>query len=338
MPPLLVPDILQTVMPTTGVIYGLGTFDGVHRGHLHLIDEVLRLREATGLPAWILVLYRDPANPLFAGQQVITTQLERDCLFSGTALDGAGTLRLTSDVTQMSHEAFVQEVLLGPLQARHLVVGWDFHYGHARVGNVTLLQEQLQEQAGRCALTVLNPVMDGSEPIKSTTIRSWIQQGDFARANAWLTRPYFIRGQVVRGRQLGRQIGFPTANLELPTEKLLPAPGVYCTLAEIAGGRFWAATNVGRRPTVENGSPQLVVEAHLLDFAGDLYFQPIRLHFLEQLRPEHRFASLDLLRAQIAKDVAEVRQFAKHRPAEAEVLAPVLPDYFATLPAAASEN
>lgn len=338
MPPLLVPDILQTVMPTTGVIYGLGTFDGVHRGHLHLIDEVLRLREATGLAAWILVLYRDPANPLFAGQQVITTQLERDCLFSGTALDGVGTLRLTSDVTEMSHEAFVQDVLLGPLQARHLVVGWDFHYGHARVGNVTLLQEQLHQLAGRCELTVLNPIMDGSEPIKSTTIRFWIQQGHIARANAWLTRPYFIKGQVGMGRQLGRQIGFPTANLDLPKEKLLPAPGVYCTIAETRGGRFWAATNVGRRPTVENGSPQLVVEAHLLDFAGDLYNQPIRLHFMEQLRPEHRFASLDLLRAQIAKDVAEVRQFAQNRPAEAEVLAPVLPDLFATLPAAASES
>ncbi|MCG3151275.1 MAG: Riboflavin biosynthesis protein RibF [bacterium] len=338
MPPLLAPDILQTVMPPSGVIYGLGTFDGVHRGHLHLIDEVLRLREATGLPAWILVLYRDPANPLFAGQQVITTQLERDCLFSGTALDGAGTLRLTSDVTQMSHEAFVQEVLLGPLQARHLVVGWDFHYGHARVGNVTLLQEQLQQLAGRCELTVLNPVMDGSEPIKSTTIRSWIQGGDIARANAWLTRPYFMRGQVVTGRQVGREIGFPTANLGLPKEKLLPAPGVYCTIAETRGGRYWAATNVGRRPTVESESPQLVVEAHLLDFTGDLYGHPIRLHFVQQLRSEQHFASLELLRAQIARDVAQVRHITMHRPAESEVLAPVLPNLFATLPTTASES
>lgn len=306
----LPPDILRAEVPSEGAIYGLGTFDGVHKGHLHLIDRVLAVKAVLGCPAWILVLYRDPANPLFAGQQVITTRAERGLLFQDTALDGASTLNLTSDVTSMTHEVFVREVLLRHLRARHLVVGWDFHYGHARVGNVSLLQAQLAASGSGCGLTMLDPVLDGDEPIKSTTIREWLLAGEIRRANRWLTRPFFALGNVVEGRRMGRELGFPTANLALPPEKLRPAPGVYVTVADTPTARCWAATNVGIRPTFSEAS-ELTVESHLIGYEGDLYGQPLMLHFIERLRPELRFDSPGSLKAQIAADVAAIVAYAE---------------------------
>ncbi|MEO7995133.1 MAG: riboflavin biosynthesis protein RibF, partial [bacterium] len=251
--------------------------------------------------------------PLFAGQQVITTRPERDLIFAETGLDGAGTLDLVPSVTSLGHEVFVREVLLERLRARHLVVGWDFHYGHARVGNVSLLREQLETvPPPGCPVTMLDPVMEDSEPIKSTTIRRWLTSGELDKANAWLTRPYFCMGTVIEGRREGRQLGFPTANLALPPEKLRPAYGVYVTRAEVGGERYWAATNVGLRPTMtSDGLP--TVEAHLLDFTGDLYGREITLHFLAYLRREERFPSLDALKQQIGRDVESVRAYAARK-------------------------
>ena len=147
-----------------------------------MFDLVGEIRGETKLPAWALVLYRDPANPLFANRDLITTNEERDVILAETALDGAGTLALTSAVTDMGHAQFVEEILVRRLKARHLVVGWDFHYGHARVGNVTLLQEQLGKVDPSIKVTVVPPVMDGTEPIKSTTIRHFLTIGELARA------------------------------------------------------------------------------------------------------------------------------------------------------------
>ena len=309
---VLVPDLLAAPAPHDGAVYGVGTFDGVHRGHLHLIDTVIRIANDLGLPAWVLVLYRDPTNPLFFGRQVITTLLERNVLFSETKIAGACTLSLVPSLTNLSHESFVRDILLDRLAARHLVVGWDFHYGHSRVGNVTLLEHQLQHASQRCGLTILDPVMDGNEPIKSTTIREWLTTGALDKANAWLTRPYFAMGTVVEGRRQGQTLGFPTANLALPDDKLRPAHGVYITRAEVAsraGEQFWAATNVGQRPTI-GGDQQVTVEAHLLDFTGNLYGEEMTLHFLHFLRPEGRFPDLATLSAQIGRDVAAVREYA----------------------------
>lgn len=309
------PDtILRIDSHPQGAIYGLGTFDGVHRGHAYLIDRVLALGAELQLPACVLVLYRDPANPLFSGQQVITTEAERALIFRGTSLACSGILRLTTEVTGMAHDAFVRDVLLGQLVARHLVVGWDFHYGHARVGNVALLRDQLAREGAQCGVTVLDPVMDGAEPIKSTTIREWLNQGELERANDWLTVPYFIVGTVVEGQQLGRSIGFPTANVAFAPSKLIPAHGVYVTVAEIGGSLHWGATNVGTRPTV-TGDPSIVtVETHILDFEGDLYGRSITLHFLQRLRPEFRFPDLAALQAQLQQDVAEARRYAATHP------------------------
>jgi riboflavin kinase/FMN adenylyltransferase len=186
----------------------------------------------------------------------------------------------------------------------HIFVGQDFVFGHKRSGSLGLIDSMCREFG--FSATGLPPVRFDDNPVSSTRIRTAIRAGDFTTVDSLLGRPYTLSGPVVMGDQIGRTLGFPTANLDVPN-LTLPPHGVYAVHASIDGTQCNGVLNIGLRPTLDSPAPQLRVEAHLLDFEGDLYGRDIDLSFIRKLRDEKRFDSLSALQAQIASDIAEAR-------------------------------
>ncbi|MFZ6762855.1 bifunctional riboflavin kinase/FAD synthetase [Pseudoroseomonas sp. WGS1072] len=295
----------QAVPPAArGATLALGNFDGVHLGH----RAVLRAAHA-GRPELTLAAltfephpreHFRPDDPPFR----LTLAPAKAAALRAAGADVVVALAFDAALAALPAEAFVTEVLHGALGARHLACGADFAFGHRRGGDVAFLAAQA-ERLG-IGLTVVPPVADAAGPISSSRIRRALQDGYPERAAEALGRPWEIRGPVSHGDKRGRTIGFPTANVPLGRH-LEPARGVYAIEAELADGTLVkGVANIGQRPTV--GGTESRVEAHLFDFTGDLYGQEIGVRLLHFLRPEHRFAALAELTAQIAADAAEARR------------------------------
>jgi riboflavin kinase / FMN adenylyltransferase len=282
----------------------LGVFDGVHLGHRAILGTAVAHARAAGMEAVACTFDRHPAEVLQPGRApaMITTLEDRLGLIGDTGIDAVVVLEFTRDLAAMEPEDFVKDVLLGRLHAREVVVGFNHRFGRRARGDPRLL-ESLATRLGFQAHEVPPMAVDGV-PVSSSEIRSALQRGDVAAAARLLGRPYAIAGSVTAGAGRGRSLGFPTANVE-PDRPLLVARGVYRGRLEVEGRRHDSVVNVGVRPTF--GETTLAVEAHVLDFMGDLYGRPVRLEFLDRLREEKRFASVDELRAQIARDIAAAR-------------------------------
>jgi riboflavin kinase/FMN adenylyltransferase len=233
----------------------------------------------------------------------ITTLEERLALIGDAGIDGVVVLRFTRQVAAVDAEAFVKDVLVGRLAACEIVVGYNHTFGRGARGNARLLTE-LGERIGFRTHVVAAYEVDGV-PVSSTAIRTALQAGDVERAASLLGRPYAVGGRVVPGAGRGRTLGFPTANLALD-RPLLVRSGVYACRTEVDGRAWPAVVNVGVRPTF--GEATLAVEAHLLDFSGELYGRGLRLSFERRLRDEARFSSVDALREQIAADIERARR------------------------------
>jgi riboflavin kinase / FMN adenylyltransferase len=288
------------------VCLGIGFFDGVHLGHQQIIRQTItdaRQREAIALvitfdrhPSTVVALSRVP--PLIYSLPQKLRAIE--------AL-GADTLLLIpfdKAFSEQTGEAFVRGLARDLGHVQSLCVGANFVFGYKRGGNVELLRKLGAELKftvhGMAAVS-----LDG-RAVSSTRIREAIRAGDLDRVSQMLGRAYSLAGLVVHGDGLGHQLGFPTANLD-PTGLALPPHGVYAVHAEAGGKTYRAVLNIGLRPTLQNPNPQLRVEAHLIDFAGELYGQELELAFVDKLRPEAKFPSLAELRAQIARDILEAR-------------------------------
>lgn len=282
-----------------------GNFDGVHLGHQALVAAaVARARETGGL-AVVLTFDPHPARVLAPdlAPSALMTPAQKAEILAGLGVDRLAVLPFDGRVARMEPRAFVREVVSGALGARHLVVGESFRFGRGRAGDVELLRT-LGESLG-FTLEALPPVMERGRPVSSSRVRDELARGEVQAARRLLGRPSFLDGVVVRGDGRGRTIGVPTANLE-PDNELLPARGVYAARCRVPSGLAHAAVvNIGERPTFGGG--RVVVEAHLLDFEGDLYGARIRLEFHERLRGEQRFAGQEALVARILQDVAEAR-------------------------------
>jgi riboflavin kinase/FMN adenylyltransferase len=232
----------------------------------------------------------------------ITTVEERLALIGETGVDVVIVLAFTRELAAIEPEAFVKDVLLGRLRAREIVVGDSHRFGRAARGDARMLVD-LSGRFGFQAHVVPPMAVDGAV-VSSSEIRAALQRGDVSGAARSLGRPYGITGQVTSGAGRGRTLGFPTANID-PDRPVLVARGVYRGLVTVDGGRHAAVVNVGVRPTF--GETTLAVEAHLLDFAGDLYGRRVRLDFMARLRDEMRFPSIEDLKAQVARDIAAAR-------------------------------
>ncbi len=301
----------QLTARPTGCVVTIGNFDGVHRGHQSILAEARRVADQAGGRVVAMTFEPPPARvvaPDRAPEPVM--QIDQRCeALADAGADMVVLLHTTRALLAMTPEQFVRDVLAERLRPRHVVEGRNFFFGHDRAGNV----ETLAELGGRFGFTVdvVPPVSaelsnGQSTRISSSLIRRLIRDGHVEDAAGCLGRPHTMRGVVVPGEGLGRQMDHPTANLDCG-EQLAPADGVYAGRAIIGGQVFDAAISVGTRPTVGEGLPR-AIEAHLLAPPGDLYDRRMSLEFHHRLRPQEKFDSPEKLRRQMIEDVKRVRE------------------------------
>ena len=294
-------------------VIALGFFDGVHRGHGALLQKARQRAGALSCRAAALTFDAHPDTVVF-GQPVelINTMEDRKYLMTQLyGLDEVLVAHFDRAMASMPWETFVEDVLIRQLGARHVVCGHDFSFGHRGQGTPERLREKCAALGVGC--DVIEQVSCHGAVISSTRIRALLQQGDLDEANCLLGHRHFLTGTVCPGKQLGRQMGIPTANVPLPDGVMAPAFGVYATEVQLSdGSRHMAVTNVGVCPTVQS-STRVTVEPWLLDFSGDLYGRKVRIEFCSYLRPERKFPSLDDLQAEIRRNARQTRDWFAHQ-------------------------
>lgn len=296
---------LATLTPDTPVALTVGVFDGIHQGHQHLIRQTARAAAAVGGKAGMITFWPHPLEVLHPERPVrYLTMLEEklELLARLGTLDLVVVLPFTPALARTSAGDFI-DLLSNHLALRVLVEGADFVFGHNREGNMAFLSAYGQTH-GFEVQTIDLQVAD-QQRISSTSIRALLADGQVEAAMTLLGRPYSARGLVMQGDQRGRLLGFPTANLEIHPQKILPADGVYAVRVRVDDMMYDGAANIGVRPTVD-GTRHLT-EVHVLDMQRDLYGKHLEISFIARLRGERRFAGLDALQAQIAADVQQAR-------------------------------
>lgn len=294
----------------------IGFFDGVHRGHRFLLKQLERLAAANGLSAVAVTFDRHPRAVVKADfvPSLLTTQEEKLALLAKTFNGEVVVLPFTQELSMLTAKEFMQSVLREKLNTDLLLMGYNHRFGHGggtqeeyeawgrEVGIKVMVAQALSGESQRSAA-------EREAKVSSSRIRSLISAGDVAGANAMLGYPYFLTGEVTTGKQIGRQIGFPTANLVPPKQKLLPGCGVYAVWVVMPDGtRRGGMLCIGHRPTIEPDG-EISVEVHVFDYVGNLYGETIRIELIGKLREEQHFASLDALQQQLRRDAASARAF-----------------------------
>jgi len=286
-------------------VLALGNFDGLHRGHRKILDRMRRVAEERGATSVIMTF--DPHPPRVVrpdkAPPLLMTKAQKLEAIAEAGVQGAAIVRFTPELSNWEPETFVRTVLVDWLRVAEVWVGANFLFGHDRSGNFSMLRV-LGARYGFKAEKI-DPVRYKEFVVSSTRIRRLVGEGRVDEAGALLGHQYFLDGTVMHGDERGRTIGFPTANLCTENE-LLPPHGVYATTARIADVVYASVTNIGTRPTVDR-SGRTVVETHIFNLDRDLYGQSIRIGFVQRLRDERRFESLDLLRTQIEADCQRAR-------------------------------
>jgi riboflavin kinase/FMN adenylyltransferase len=312
----VVTDLSTYDPPATGAVVTIGAYDGVHLGHQEVLRVVRELARARGHEACCLTFDRHPAEvvrPESAPKLLTTLPQKLELLDETGYLDTTCVLTFDEARSKEPAEDFVSEVLVGRLAARLVIVGADFHFGYKRHGSVRLLEQMGAELGFQVlGLGLVPAVGDPSgQPYSSTRIRQLLGAGrvaDAARLLGRPPRPHEVRGTVVVGDRRGRDLGFPTANVEVPARICLPADGIYAgTFVTADGVEHPTAISLGRRPTFYADAETSLLEAHLIDFDGDLYGQFVKVRFVEHLREEIRFDGVAELVEQIRRDVEAAR-------------------------------
>jgi riboflavin kinase/FMN adenylyltransferase len=289
----------------------IGAYDGVHRGHRAVIAQVQARAAELGARSVVVTFDRHPASVIRpdAAPRLLTNPAQKLELLADTGVDATVVVPFSPEQARETPVDFVERVIVNALRTQAVIVGSDFHFGHMRQGNITLLREMGERHDFTCEPVVLVSRADGvDEPISSTAIRRALAGGEIETATRLLGRALEVRGTVVTGDQRGRTIGFATANVEIPNGMCLPSDGVYAGLYRRPDGIEHAcAINLGRRPTFYVNAEHSLLEAHLLDFAGDLYGEDAAVTFVAFLRSEKQFAGIDELKTQLKLDVEHAR-------------------------------
>jgi riboflavin kinase / FMN adenylyltransferase len=280
-------------------VLALGNFDGLHRGHLKIIERVKRGAAEHGGTAMAMTF--DPHPPRIVrpdkAPPLLMTKAQRLAALHGAGISCVAVVRFTRELSEWDPETFVRTVLVDWLRVSEVWVGANFLFGHGRSGNFSLLRSLGQRLGFRA--DKIDPVRYKDFVVSSTRIRRLVGEGRMDEAGALLGHPYYVDGAIVEGRRRGRELGFPTANLATDNE-LFPPHGVYATTMTVDGIVHAGVTNIGVRPTF--GETTVTIETHLLRYAGELYGRRVRLGFVLRLRDERRFDDVDALRAQIEAD------------------------------------
>ena len=278
----------------------LGKFDGVHRGHQKLLRHVLSRREQ-GLSAVIFTFEKNPTRMLsgLSGQNIMTNE-ERRSLLEEAGVDHLLECPFVPEISLMEPEVFIKRILVEQLHAAFVAVGEDFRFGHQRKGDFRMLERMGKTYGFQVEL--VEKEKSHNRDISSTYVREALHEGNIPLANELLGYRYFVSGEVLHGRQIGRTLGLPTTNLLPPPDKLLPPNGVYLTRTMLDEEEYFGITNIGYKPTV-GGETHKGVETFLFHYEGDLYGRFLNVEFLEYERPEQKFKSLEELKARILSDV-----------------------------------
>jgi riboflavin kinase/FMN adenylyltransferase len=295
-------------LSTTSTVLTIGNFDGVHRGHRALLSRLIAKAREYGLPATVLTFDPHPReflNPAQAPARLSNFR-EKMTLLAECGVDRVYVCRFNAALAALTAEEFIETMLVKGLSVRHLIIGDDFCFGKDRRGNFAMFQ-----QAGiahHFGTEAMGTVAHDHLRISSSAVRDALAAGDIEQARALLGRAYVIAGRVVRGEKIGRTLGFPTLNLRIKHTRL-PVAGVFAvTVSGIDAQPLPGVANIGVRPTVAAGL-QPLLEVHLLNFDRDIYGMHVSVNFLHKLRGEEKFASLDLLKTQIGRDVVAARDY-----------------------------
>jgi riboflavin kinase/FMN adenylyltransferase len=290
----------------------IGSYDGVHLGHQQIINQITAGAHQVGAPAVVLTFYPHPSVVLHGPKNSFNLTLpeEKAQLLGKMGVDEVITHPFSHEIAATEPEDFIKK-LVTHLDIKHLWVGYDFAFGKDRKGNPEFLAELSEKYGFR--LHVIEAFEAGGDVVHSSRIRRAIEAGEITTANYLLGHQFTIHGKVIPGDGRGSTIGIPTANLEIAQERAVPAAGVYVCLAGVAGKTYPAVTNIGMRPTFEKTPVAPRIETHILDFSGDIYGTQISLAFVDFLRPEQKFNSVDELVAQIRADIEKGREILKNQ-------------------------
>lgn len=285
----------------------IGAFDGVHSGHQQIIGVLSSGVKETKSKAIAvtfyphpLVYFKNPSKPFY-----LSTVEEKNMLLKAFGAGSIVTFKFDQPFSRLSPREFINR-LYKQAPFSHLLIGYDFRMGANRAGDHLTLQQLGEEM--NFSVEIIAPVLHQSKPISSSRIRSALEKGELDLANIMLGYPYFISGEVVRGDGRGRHIGLPTANLSPWPQKLIPAPGVYAAFTEVKDVKYQSVVSIGYRPTFYESPAMQTIETHILDYSNAIYGEKIRIHFINRLRSEKKYDSVDSLMAQIKWDIINAKE------------------------------
>jgi riboflavin kinase/FMN adenylyltransferase len=277
----------------------LGSFDGLHLGHMSLIDKTLKLAKSNNVKSMIFTFKNHPLtviNEEMAPRLIISNDVKSN-LLEHIGIDILNYAEFNIEFMKISAEDFIYNIIQH-YNAKGFIVGFNYRFGYKNLGDVEFLHSLSKKL--NFEVHVVDPVKINGEIISSSKIRHLISEGDITKANYFLTRPFMLEGKVIRGKQLGRKIHFPTINLDYDKKFVLPRGGVYYTIVEYDNKQYKGITNIGYNPTVND--KKLSIETHILDFEKDIYDEFVRVHFYKRIRDEKKFDSLEYLIEQLKKD------------------------------------
>lgn len=293
---------LEGFEPVSNAVVTSGTFDGVHLGHQKILKRIREIARSIQGETVLITFWPHPRlvlHPHNHQLRLLSTFEEKANLLRQLGIDHLVTIPFTQEFSQMSSKEFIQQILIDRIHTRKLVIGYDHRFGKNREGSFEYLQQHSQEFGFELEEISREDVEEIG--VSSTKIRKALESGDIRTANLYLGRPYELNGLVVKGQQIGRSIGFPTANIHVPNDyKLIPKDGVYAVEAKVEDQLYKAMLNIGNRPTVDG--TKKTVETHLFDFQGDLYNKLITVYFRDFIREEQKFDGLEALKKQLIED------------------------------------
>jgi riboflavin kinase/FMN adenylyltransferase len=293
---------LEGFTPVTNAVVTSGTFDGVHLGHQKILTRIREIARSNQGETVLITFWPHPRLVLYPNEhklRLLSTFEEKAKLLRKFGIDHLITIPFTQEFSQMTSQEFIQKVLIDAIHTKKLVIGYDHRFGKNREGSFEYLKAN--SSAFGFELEEISRQDVEEIAVSSTKIRTALESGDVKVAESCLGRPYELNGLVIKGQQIGRSIGFPTANIHIPNDyKLIPRDGVYAVEVAVDGNLYKAMLNIGNRPTVD-GSKK-TVEANLFDFQGDLYDKQITVYFHNFLREERKFESLEALKSQLVQD------------------------------------
>ncbi|MCB1193397.1 MAG: bifunctional riboflavin kinase/FAD synthetase [Leptospiraceae bacterium] len=291
-----------------GSVVTLGNFDGIHPGHTALIQKAIKIARVKKIPSVVVTYFPNPS--LIVGKPKVfpgyLLELEdRNHLIASYSPDYLLILEFTKEFSCITAFDFLKNILIGRLNAKHIVLGYDHHFGRNRKGNFEFLQKH--SHIFGYGVEKIEAIYYGEEKISSSAIRKYILEGNVSEANLLLGRNFFLKGSVIKGFQRGRQIGYPTANIQVANDVIIPATGVYAAMAKVEQSFYKAMVNIGHNPTFQNQA--LSIEGNLFDFEEDIYDKVIEYHFIKRIRDEIKFSSVNELVGQLREDEITVKNF-----------------------------